>query len=276
MKKFIISLFVWLFWLVSFWYCSDLVYWWGLQNDIYTRLRMRHYETWTATFTLLPYSTLVFNYNHNTVTCYSSWYVFTWWYGTNYRQFLYNNSSSSIDLDFECYANWGDEWIYQVAYFYNIPNIFGSSSSSCPTCPDINTWEILSWYILESEIDINYCVENWYCPNACWSWGDYSWDLQFSNLYINDILHPWKQNIFVNIPDYITWDYNFTGDDFTIDVWSWYDMDYMNSIIKINSYRPDSWDFTNIFVSWLTLIFPYIFIALLIVFVWKLLKRIFK
>lgn len=183
------------------------------------------------------------------------------WNWSNYFNILASNDKSSFSFS--------NGWSIKLGEVVTCPD--------CPTCDDPYTsLECQVEYSLMPVESCNseFCSLNNLCPVS--SWGDYSWDLQFSNLYINDILHPWKQNIFVNIPDYITWDYTTTGDDFNIDVWSWYDMDYMNSIIKINSYRPDSWDFTNIFVSWLTLIFPYIFIALLIVFIWKLLKRIFK
>ena len=153
---------------------------------------------------------------------------------------------------------------------------WSTSCPECPTCPEVNTWEILSWYILESEIDTNYCVWNWLCPNECWSWLDFSGDLAFSNIYINDILHPWRQNVYINIPDYITWDYSTDTWFFNLYVWSWYDVDYINSIIDINSYRPDSKDFTDIFVWWLTLITPYIVAILFFYLVWRLLKRIFS
>lgn len=178
-------------------------------------------------------------------------------------------------FDYSCsFFSWGDDvWNY-VPRCPTCPTC--QECQECQQCPEVNTWEILSWYVLESEIDTNYCVGNWLCPNECWSWTDFSWDLQYSNIYINSILHPGKQNIFIDIPDYITWDYSFTGDDFNLYVGSWYDVEYIESIIDINSYRPSSSDFTSIFVGGLTLIFPYIVILLFIVFVWKLLKRIFK
>ena len=53
------------------------------------------------------------------------------------------------------------------------------------------------------------------------------------------------------------------------------DEEYIQSVIDINSYRPTSSDFTDTFVSGLTLVMPYIVIVLFIVFVWKLLKKIF-
>lgn len=177
------------------------------------------------------------------------------------------SNSSNISFDWSCVFSWDDV----LSIWWSCPE--------CPTCDDPYTsLECQTEYNLipVEDVDINYCVWNWLCPNECGSWTDLSWDLQYSNIYINSILHPWEENIFIDIPDYIQWDYLVTTWEFNVYVWSWYDMDYMNSIIKINSYRPTSSDFTNIFVSGLTLIFPYIFVLLLIVFIWKLIKRVFK
>ncbi len=163
-------------------------------------------------------------------------------------------------------SNWSKYWTVWIelreevnwyAWLYFFPSWWGWWS-----CPEVDTWAILS-----GSCDINYCVENWLCPT--WSWSR-------SELVINDIVHEWKPLININIPDYIQWDYTWNENQYDIYVWSWYDQDYIDSILKINSYRPDSKDFTQTFVSWLTLIFPYIFVALLIAFIWKLLKRIFK
>lgn len=175
----------------------------------------------------------------------------------------YCTDSNTVILN----TNW-----YYAYYWY----VFGETFIK-QFYPDYTSLQCQTEYNLIpiSSVDTNYCVENQLCPNESWT-GDFSGDLQFSNLYINDILHPWKQNIFVNIPDYIMWDYNVVGDDFNIYVGSGYDVDYINSVIDINSYRPTSSDFTNVFVGGLTLVFPYIVIVLFIVFIRKLIKRIFK
>lgn len=280
MKKYILSLFVWLFWLISF--CNATIY--SVETDPLNCVN------WDVTYDLLWLPTFLtikdlgdwWNYRlcfscENNVS-WSCWSVsLQWW-----RTFSFLSSSSSVWCNWlglsrvvvSCKTNWDD---FSLFYTWAIAPC-SSNCPECPTCPEVNTWEILSWYILQSEIDTNYCVWNWLCPSEVWTWDweDFSWDLQYSNLYINNILHPWKQNIFVDIPDYITRDYNSTWDDFNLYVGSWYDVEYIESIININSYRPSSEDFTNIFVSWLTLVFPYIFVLLLIVFIWKLLKRIFK
>lgn len=152
---------------------------------------------------------------------------------------------------------------------------FCTTNNLCPSCPSQYTSEqCQSEYSLipVSSVDQSYCENNDLC-SVC---DNLTWDLVFSNVYINNILHPWRSNIYVNIPDYINWDYSVSDIDFNINVGSGYDEDYINSVIDINSYRPTSSDFTNVFVSGLTLIFPYIIFALFILFMWKLIKRIFK
>ena len=273
MKKFLLTLFAWIFWFWCFCSAVDLSLW--NSNHLLT------VNQWTNTFSYnIPaesileiiftnWSDLQLTFNWNTYPAFWNWYFFF--------SFL-NRSSDSESITFDLINNsWSKKYwqTYDFLYF-TWSSLSCSECQECQTCPEVNTWEILSWYILESEIDTNYCVWNWLCPNECWSWTDFSWDLVFSNLYINNILHPWKSNIFVEIPDYITWDYSIDTWSFNLYVWSWYDVDYINSIIDINSYRPWSEDFTNIFVSWLTLIFPYIFVLLFIIFVRKLLKRVFK
>ena len=109
------------------------------------------------------------------------------------------------------------------------------------------------------------------CPVACETWENRS------ALYINDIQHLSAWIINVTIPEEISWDY--TGNDEQFDlVVSGYavDSDYIQSIIDINSFHPSNEDFTDVFVSGLTLILPYIVITLFIVLIRRLLKRIFK
>lgn len=280
MRKILLTLFAWILW---FWCFSNFWFWdvisnqncwtnaWQVcYNDDFVFLRF-----WNNSPSLNNWDTISFSSNSVMKTSYPQYYkcydssdnlIYDW-------TSIWNSWQPLLFFKVNWYCQWFGSFSDKVN-FYDFSSVL--TCPLCPTCPEVDTWSILSWYILESEIDTNYCVWNWYCPNECWSWTDFSGDLAFSNLYINNILHPWKENIFVDIPDYITWDYSTDTWSFNLYVWSWYDVDYINSIIDINSYRPDSDDFTNIFVSWLTLIFPYIVVLLFVVFVWKMLKRIFK
>ena len=295
MKKLLLTFIIWIFWFISF--CSAdtvILSWENLNTNIY--ITARNFEFWNNDFNI----NCTFTPDNN-----SYWYI--WWelktvspdlslWTSTYPDTYFDwTQPYSLTLNWKRQRPWGAYYYYSFLYiqlkiqqfvwtYHYTCTLQGTaikwanSCPVCPTCPDPYTsLECQTEYNLIpiEDIDINYCVWNWLCPNESWTW-DFSWDLQFSNIYINNILHPWRQNIFVTIPDYITWDYAFTGDDFNIYVWSWYDEEYINSIIKINSYRPTTTDFSDIFISWLTLVFPYIIVALFIVFVWKLLKRIFK
>lgn len=160
-------------------------------------------------------------------------------------------------------------WCYWNSCTINSVYTPNSTCPECETCPEINTWEILSWYILESEIDQSYCIWNWFCPEI--NTGDY-----LSQLFINNVMHQSASVINIDISDWVYWDYTWNDQVFYMSVWTWFDDDYIEWIINVNSYRPTSEDFTQSFVGGLTLIIPYIVIVLFIVFIWKFIKRVFK
>lgn len=240
MKKILISLLVWFVWFVWFWYSVNV--WLSSQQWVWNNWRFDFYP-W-----------MCFRSNQNW-SCELSMHF----YNSDTNSEVYTQSSS---------YNWffcpDFTWRVYNYFWWNCTYEYFNTKTYCPVCDEctVDTWSILS-----GSCDINYCVENWLCPTSSWS---------RSELVINNIVHEWRPLINLNIPDYITWDYTVDENQYDVYVWSWYDQDYIDSILAINSYRPDSQDFTQIFVSWLTLIFPYIFVALLIVFIWKLLKRIFK
>lgn len=246
MKKLFLSLLLWFVWLISFSSADELKlweYWQASKNEL-----TQYINTWGC-----------FTFNNNS-TCWRGFKFVDW----NWIEIFRWQSSFNYSYNYYCTNTWGyikpssnDCW--WLIFYPSCEEC--EECEECETCPEVNTWDILSW-----SCDTNYCVENDLCPVPG----------NFSQLFINDLEFPWSPLINVNIPDYIQWDYTSNSWSFDLYVWSWYDVDYMNSIIKINSYRPDSQDFTDTFVSWLTLIFPYIFVALLIIFIWKLLKRIFK
>ena len=110
-----------------------------------------------------------------------------------------------------------------------------------------------------------------------------TWDTQWSAVYVNDIQHNSAWIINITIPEEIDWDYSYVTwendslESLNIAVSGYnVDTDYIENVIKINSYRPTSQDFTSVFVGGFSLILPYIVIVLFIVFVRKLIKRIFK
>lgn len=89
-----------------------------------------------------------------------------------------------------------------------------------------------------NSVDQNYCTTNNLCPSQdCPS---YTWDLTpwVSNIFINDIFHPWAFNVIINIPEEIDRDYAYTNSwsNFNLDV-VWYNQDteYINWLIDINN-----------------------------------------
>ena len=261
MKK-IKLLWIWLLaflWLTAFWYCS--------------------FEQYYGYFLCSDTSKRDFNWNTNTPTdiwCNDIEGVCYWCFSSSCPSVrIYDSNWNVVINSVERYAIFCWTWLKYTNSSSNTPWVYLYTwmVSECPTCQEcqecwwVDTWSILSWYIAISDVTTNYCVSNDLCPIYSWS---------RSELVINNIAHEWRPLINISIPDYITWDYSVNNNQYDIYVWSWYDQDYIDSVLAINSYRPDSGDFTNIFVSWLTLIFPYIFLALLIIFMWKLLKRIFK
>lgn len=295
MKKYILSLFVWLFWLISFCSAWSFTIEWNIQDWFkdYLVIPQSYYSKDFSVHCVFSSSNLscqwwdVISFALQFSQIYNSTFMYSTLIDINsYSINCDNLSDLIIDYDFSSYSP-SSGWPYSEYYwvfFLKFNRLWFLNWVDIPYYCTFSWQNILNWWWSSEdcevcpEIDTNYCVWNWLCPSEVWTWDweDFSWDLQYSNLYINNILHPWKQNIFVDIPDYITRDYNSTWDDFNLYVGSWYDVEYIESIININSYRPSSEDFTNIFVSWLTLVFPYIFVLLLIVFIWKLLKRIFK
>lgn len=283
MKKFLLSLCVWFLWIISF--CNADV---TIPNPID---KVSHYVlTWDWNYSISYHTPSISNYYYVFTDKYCGWsncYNFQCGYSSCKFDWYWNNflNSNTLILNTTINSNLScrDTCTLKLfntssVEFYLIDKSldFSSSCPECPVCPEVNTWEILSWYILESSIDTNYCVWNWLCPNECWSWTDFSWDLQYSNLYINNILHPWKENIFLNIQDNIFWDYSQDDTWYYIDVGSGYDQDYIDWVIDVQSYRPTSEDFTQTFVGGLILFTPYVVILLFVILVWNLIKKIFK
>lgn len=317
MKKFILSLFVWFIWIISFcsaetfpnWFISDYSYSWTPYTSDWDL-------TYFWDFVITPVWDWKFLNQYGRDAGYSTIFTLDDWSDSIYYSFsdwsfysltdtllrrLHLSWTFLLSCTWYCYFDY-DNLKFSFSDSYSI----WSSCPECPTCDPQYTieqcqsvyWLVSSWLLNTCQSDLNSCQSNtsWFndqlnnCNlslNACNSSLtnclqyncpeiDYTWDLLRSNIYINNILHPWRQFINIDIPDYITWDYSVGDDDFNLYVWSGYDVDYIESVIDINSYRPTSEDFTNVFVSGLTLVMPYIVIVLFIIFVRKLLKRIFK
>lgn len=170
-----------------------------------------------------------------------------------------------------------------------IDSNYCTSNNLCPTCPTCPTCEE-QYTSLEcqteynlipvSDVTENYCTANFDlispadCPISSWSW-----DTQWSALFLNNVQYAGASNIYINVSDAL--DYSTTyidsGSSFVFDV-DWYVADtwYLNDILTIQEYHPNSEDFTVAFVGGLTLLLPYVVIVLFVVAIWTIIKKIFK
>lgn len=252
----------WVFWLValflfvSFWYCDDIV---RLSNIWRQSVSLNIGETMDFS----PGFCLYWTNTNNWITVYYS----DWTQAT----------SSFISNDIYCFnvawyiINNGSQ--QRNAYYYSWISVGSCSCSDCPTCPEINTGDILSWYILESEIDNLYCENHWYCPIID-TWSIESWN--WSALFINDIQHVSAPLINITIPEEFDWNYTWNDEEFDLSI-SWYNVDteYIDWIIRKQTTLPNSTDFNNT-VSWLIPLFvPWLVIILLIYFIFRFIKKIF-
>ena len=188
---------------------------------------------------------------------------------TNYNRIHSYTSSNNIRNKEVYIYSWSE---YMQAFWPSCP--------TCPTCPECEicqtcptTWEILSWYILESSVDSNYCVENELCPSCdtpiC------TWD-NWSALLINDEQYDSAWIINVSIPSDYWFDYDNDWDQVDLTV-EWYNVDaeYIEWIINNQKSKPNQTDLNNIITWLLPLFIPWLVVILFIYFVFKFLKKIF-
>lgn len=191
------------------------------------------------------------------------------------------SSSTSLTIWFSCTFSW-DNIINQADLNY-----------TCPECPSCS----YTWYIAENDVTENYCtnkfsnlisesdITTWYCETEFWlidpencpaSW--WTGDVLWSAFWVNDRQIQGAWNIFLYLPDFLNWDYIYLNSWSTlqVDVTNEGDTQYIEDILTVQTYHPSSEDFTYSFTWTLTLLMPYIIITLFILFVWRLLRKIFK
>ena len=127
-----------------------------------------------------------------------------------------------------------------------------------------------------SEVDSSYCQSNNLCP-SWWTPSDCP-NVWISNVFINDIFHPGAFNIIMNIPDEVDWDYAYTNswNNLNIDI-VWYNVDYeyMDWVVDIQTYKPNSDDFSVLVSQIVPLFVPWLCIILLLYFIFRFIKKIF-
>ena len=147
-------------------------------------------------------------------------------------------------------------------------------------CPTMSSLECQTNYSLIpiSSVDQNYCTSNNLCPSCeeCEECSYWSWWV--SELFINNINHIGSPRIYMTIPQEISWDYEYTQwwNNMLIDI-EWYNVDYeyMDWVVDIQSYKPNSEDFSSLVSSVLPLFVPWLVIILFIYFLFRFIKKIF-
>lgn len=220
----------------------------------------------------------------------------------NYVKLWFNNNATSVASDSQEY--WYDQvWktvcLYANKRYFNINNPKATNpeisysiyflndllnesvpcdepqGEQCTQLKCENDYNLIP----ESSINSEYCEDRFNlidpenCPASWWS-GDVNW----SSFFVNAHQVQGAENIYLRLPDFLNWDYTYIDSWTTleVDVENEWDTQYIEDILKIQSYHPSSEDFTQSFTWTIILLIPYIIITLFIVFIWKLVKRIFK
>lgn len=140
-------------------------------------------------------------------------------------------------------------------------------------CFHLVVWDSYSIYVNNPALT----SFNWsYFSLGGWSIDCWSWDLQWSALYINNIQHLWKPNIFITIPEEINWDYTSEWDDFDLIV-SGYNVDaeYIEWVINKQNYIPTTEDLTEVFSN-LGSFGGLLVVCLFVILVFYMFKKIFS
>lgn len=310
MKKILLSLFVWFVWIISF--CSAVT----LQNSFYCWAWSNCKPIFNVEniWDLLihpPYSNTTYYIKYHSSYGYDDSFTITTWdidtrLGVKYYLSRANSNDYFKYIEVRTPCWWST---CNMTYTYYI------SWWSCPECPEIDTWAILSGYVPESDLltcqsslsgcqsnyntcqsDLSSCESNtsWFnnllnnCSNnlnacntslsSCLSNNCpvSSWWINWSSLFINWLQHNSAPYISVSIPEEIAWDYTSTEEEFDLAV-SWYnvDTDYIAWIIVNQNSKPSQEDLNKLISEVLPLFIPWLVIILFIYFAFRFIKKIF-
>ena len=193
------------------------------------------------------------------------------WNYSNNTQTPINTINNWDNLAYICTIEW--QWFDVVPIWTSSPCVITVYYPDNYTIQQCQTEYNL---IPISSVDQNYCTSNNLCP----SWWT-PWDcpnVWVSNIWINDIFHPWAFNVIMNIPEEIDRDYAYTNSwqNMNIDV-VWYnvDYDYIDWVVDSQNYKPSSSDLSSIVSQIIPLFVPWLCIILLLYFIFRFIKKIF-
>lgn len=261
MKKILSTFIIWCIWLISF--CSSIYFsewnwnrYWSSSIWVNAGASVNISPAWN--WEILWYWTFCITYNR--WECSYNWNT----YSTNWPNktlCFFNDSSSTVNFSVSCTNTYTSK-----AYYYTFSSTELSwSLFECEECEECQECPI---------IDSQYCTDNNLCPSS--DCPIYTWDWNWSALYINDIQHQSASVIDITIPDEYDWDYTWDEDQFNLNV-IWYnvDTDYIEWIISNQTTKPNQTDLNNIITWVLPLFVPWLVIILFIYFIFKFLKKIF-
>ena len=221
-----------------------------------------------------------------------------------YSNWANNGSYSNANYDILCIQNWNcadrklvfnfTHWVW--IYYSNLNNdqwmactisgaiYFDTTNSSCIfyiywiNVINYSSQQCQTEYNLIpiEDVDQNYCTTNNLCP-SWWTPSDCP-NVWVSNLWINDIFHPWAFNIYMNIPQELDRDYAYTNSwaNFNLDIVGYnVDYDYIDWVVDSQNYKPNSDDLSSIVSQIIPLFVPWLCIILLLYFIFRFIKKIF-
>lgn len=167
-----------------------------------------------------------------------------------------------------------------------IDSNYCTSNNLCPSCPTCETCEE-QYTSLECQTEYNlipvssvtqsYCELNYNLidPSTC-PISEWTWVVNWSSLFINNTQYAWNDNIEIFIPDFIWWSIIYNSWSNYIDI-EWYnaDTEYIENVINQEKMTPTADDFAML-IQWTANFIPYLFIWLLIIFMVKILSKIWK
>lgn len=212
--------------------------------------------------------------------------IFQYWWPSvfntcNINEYLFRDCVMIFESWNELYMNsnfWVINWyiwFIETSNFWDLVDINNCPSTEYTQLQCENEYNLIP----ESSVTSAYCEETFNlidpesCPSSWWTW-----DINWSNFFVNSHQINGASNIYLWLPEFLTWDYTYIDNWSTleIDVENEWNPEYIEDILTVQTYHPSSEDFTQSFTWTLVLLMPYIIITLFIIFVWRLIKRIFK
>lgn len=294
MKKILLSLFVWFVWIISFCNAWTYTFEWNWNNIPWSFVpamsSVSKNVIISCTFTNSntdcdwPIFRTKFSFSFYRNSYFNA--IYYWELSDTYEITCWSDNSFTFTYDFSTFAGaygYTNRW-FNFMYLSSTRNPDPSYITYTCTfvgdniidwsnswwwgwsCPEVNTWEILSWYILESEVDSNYCVNNDLCPVY----------ENNSLLYINTIEHQSAPVINIDIPLEYDWDSSIDSWVFNLVIsWNNVDYEYIDWIITAQNVKPNAWTLNKIITELIPLFVPWLVIILFIWFVFRFVKKIF-